>query len=133
MDILKPQIKGYVVITDLKSGKVLFEGSNTTTGDALEITARSLSNLNSAPAIDLIRAIGSGFSVDKAIATATYNSGENSMNFSAIFLEADFDGTVTEARLASSVLGLDFAIKTGLSVLKGAASQLSIAWKITLT
>jgi len=133
MEKLKPQLKGYITITNPKTGKVLFAGENTIAGDALEITARSLSNLNGAPSIDLITAIGQGFSAAKFISTATYDSQDNSMNFQALFMEADFDGTVTETKLSSSLLGLDFATKIGLSIIKGNTSMLSIAWKIIMT
>lgn len=138
MDEIKPKIKGYIIITNIETKEILLQENNTLSVTALEVLLKSLTNLNQSPSVDIIRGIGTNtdttaFSIDKTIATAVYSSGDNSLNFEAIFDNGDFNGNLTEARLRSSILDLDFSYKTGLNILKDNLNQLSIAWKIILT
>lgn len=126
-------IKGFVTILSNKDGKVLEEHNAIDVINAPEILLRSLTNLDFDKTINSIRVEGNFGIFDKPISSAEYNGTGQSITFSTIMEEGDFDGTINKLSLRSTALGLNLANKENLSILKDSQSRILITWRISLT
>lgn len=132
-DSIKLGIRGHILVTSNKEG-VLYDHSNTISSGALPTIIQCLSQIGGNKSLDSIKAIGDFGSAQVAISNTHYNPGESSIEFTALFDENSFNGTVTTLKLMSVSLGdIEFAKKTGLSLLKDSQTRLQIKWKITIT
>lgn len=130
---LNLNIRGNITISSNKSG-LLYNNSNTIGPDELEIVARCLALLNTTGGVDNIQVSGDfGDPVLREIFEKEYDPVTNSVRFTTIFYETDFDGEITDLALKSLSFGdLILATKTGLSIIKDSTSRVRIDWKITI-
>lgn len=132
-DTLRIGLEGHVRVTSNKYG-VVYDNSNTIGINALEILTRCMGQVDLEKSVDKIKVSGPFGEFTGDIIANNYISAENAMEFSAIFYENNFDGTVTELELQCSALGNKImATRTGVSILKDAATRLRVDWKITVT
>jgi hypothetical protein len=122
-------LKGHIIITS-SSGEILFEEHNEIESSAITIVARCLTQLDFSKAVDKIRASGNFTAYEREVTKVDYNAGENSVKFTAVFFEEDFDGIVTKLELRCGTLNLNFAKKEGLNLAKDNNSRIQVDWKI---
>jgi len=125
------RLEGQVTIRN--RGKIIFRESNTITGNNLQILMMCLANVPLSPSIDVIVANGDFGSVDLSVFDSVYDTTEKSITFMATAFEESFQGTVTDLELKCSLLGLNLAVKTGVSYAKDDETRLQFDWKIKIT
>lgn len=99
---------------------------------AKEVVAERLAE-NNLVRIDQIEILNGGLSLAiRAITERIVSPGElDAVTFNAIFEEAAFTGSFTEARLISSGKG-NFSIITGLALSKSGSEKILVSWKIKI-
>jgi hypothetical protein len=112
--------------------KLYYFFNNAIQAIAKEVVAERLAE-NNLVRIDQIELLNGGLSLAvRDITERIVPPGElDSVTFNAIFDEASFSGSFTEARLISSAKG-DFSIVTGLSLSKSPTEKIMISWKIKI-
>lgn len=125
------KIKGHVKV--FKENKRIFSRHNEITTDSLQIIMRCLSSVPLNPSIDLITVGGDFDPVDLEIFDSVYDMADNSITFIANAFEGSFNGTITNMQLRSSLLGLNFAERDDVSIIKDDAERLKIQWTIRIT
>lgn len=133
-DIIKPKFKGEVKIwTEDRYGNItiLYEDHNTIVANAENVIRRCISG--DAYPIDNIAA----YKAAVLLATKEVTTDDRTListdafEFTTIFTFDDFDDTLDELRLVSSLAG-NFSEVTGLSIEKTSLEQLGVTWKITI-
>lgn len=129
---LNLRFRGHIKATSNKLG-ILYNNSNTIGADALEIVTRCLGQLGNTQQVDTIIVDGNFGTSERTVIENSYNAVDNSITFSAIFYEGDFDGQISDMKLISESLGDKvMATKAGLSITKDGSSRLRIDWKINV-
>jgi hypothetical protein len=129
-DQAKIKIKGEVTIS--RNGEVIFCKHNTISGQALEIILRSLASVPVAVSVDQVVFGGDFGSVTKSIVDTEVNNLLSSITFITQALEEDFEGNITNLKLKSGLMDVDFATKGGISIDKDNATRIEVRWKITI-
>lgn len=126
---VKASIKGHILITDVKTNEVLYDGANNLTVDAEELVTKMLGTSSYLSTIAALK-----FSVDLKnanISSVTYPD-TSSVKLKAVFVESDFDDTLDELQLRFN--GTDaFSEKTGLSITKNSSLQIAVEWTLSIT
>ena len=132
-EIIKPNAKGHLKLWLIdKDGKitVLYDDHNAIVADAETIMRNCISGYSTP--VDAIVAYKSG----GVLASKTVGEEErafvstNGFTFTTLFTFADFNDTLDELRLESSIVG-SFSEVTGLDISKSSEEQLGISWTIT--
>lgn len=82
--------------------------------------------------VDTIKARGGFGTFDGTITEKIYRPEDNSITFSTLYEEGDFNGEIKSLELRHTG-GYIMAYKAGLSVVKDSQSRVKINWKITVT
>lgn len=133
-DNIKFRLQGKLEIASLnKNGEIdiLYENHNLIETDAIKIITRCLTQVDFNKSIDMMEAIGNFPTTSKVISSVTYPS-DNQIQFTCIFEENDFQGTVTDLKMKSSALELVFSSKAGLNITKDDEMRLRVKWQITI-
>lgn len=132
-EIIKPQLKGHVqafIIDKLGNKRIVYDDHNAIVDNAETILRNCVSGYQTP--IDAITA----YKLGAVLASKTVGEEHRTMvstdafTFVTIFEFADFDDTLDELRLNSSIEG-SFSEVTGLSIEKTSVDQLGISWTIT--
>jgi len=126
---LKALIKGHIKVTEIRTGEVLYDGSNNLTAAAEELLTKCLGSSNFLSTIAALKA--SVLLFNAAVTVVTYPD-TSSVTLRAVFLEGDFNDTLDELELRFN--GADvFSEKTGLSITKNGSTQIAVEWTLTAT
>jgi hypothetical protein len=131
-DNIKMGLKGRITITDQKN-VALFDDNNQIEPSALEIITRCLTQRDFSKSINKIKAYGDFGESEANISHTEYLPGESAILLRAVFLETDFNGTVTDLELRCSALDLIFASKHDLNITKDGSARVQVDWKIFVT
>lgn len=128
---IKLKARGYITLR--KGGRVVYRNHNQIGPDMLKIVTMCLSQLQGNRQVDTIKAIGDFGSIDRPITGINYESETNTIIFSTVFYEFDFNGTLESLELLSLSLGNALlAKKDDLDIFKDGNSRLQIDWAIKI-
>lgn len=133
-DLFRPLIKGEVIFLKMVQGNwtKYHSQDNAIQPIAKEVVAERLAE-NNLVRIDEIEILNGGLSLaTRSITERIVSPSElDAVTFNAIFEEASFTGSFTEARLISSGKGT-FSIITGLALSKSGSEKIMVSWKIKI-
>lgn len=134
-DNLKPQIHGHLKVEILENGKrtILYDDHNDIQAAVAETVIRNCISGYSTP-LDYIAAYKAGGLLASKTLTEDYRTftSTDAFTFLVLFDFEDFNDTLDEVRLGSSIEGV-FSKVESLSIEKTNLQQLSISWKITIS
>lgn len=126
---LTASIKGHILITDVITNEVLYDGANNLTVDAEELVTKMLGTSSRLSTIAAMKA--SSDLKNANVSSVTYPD-TSSVKLKAVFVESDFNDTLDELQLRFD--GTDaFSEKTGLSISKNGSTQIAVEWTLTIT
>ena len=129
-DSIYLDLMGHIEI--FNNGELIFSEKNAITNDAIFILLNSLNTTGEHNGIDTLN-VSVGFAIiRKPITEAIVNNIDNSITFTTILVENDFNGNINQLSLQSSKLGKLFSIKSGLNINKDNNMRLKINWKIII-
>ena len=139
LDRLDLNMKGHIQVH--KGEELIFEEHNQIMPKALLIILNSLDATRNI-GINKLHVVTSAGEVKKDITTTLVNPTSNSVTFTTVLLETDFNGYINSLYLRSEPVGLlvggmsgelpNFSGKTGLNILKDGNTRLKISWEITI-
>lgn len=130
-EIINIGIKGHlkIWIVDKDGERILFDDHNDVdTIPALDIIRRCISGEDKP--IDLVACYKAAVLLASKSFTSISYGGTEDVTYTSLFTFGDFNDTLDEIRLVSSILG-NFSTVTGLSITKTDAQELGISWTLT--
>lgn len=129
-DTIYLDLRGHIEI--FNEDELIYSEKNAITNDAIFILLNSLNTTGVRNGIDTLK-VSVGFSIiKKPISEAIVNNIDNSITFTTILVENDFNGNINELSLESIKLGKLFSTKSGLNINKDNNMRLKINWKIII-
>lgn len=128
-DNINIDLKGHIEV--YQDEQLILSEPNAITNNAIHVILSSLgTQINNG--IDILRVKVGTQTIDKPILESTVDINDNSITFTTILVENDFNGVINQLYLHSSLLDKSFSSKTGLSILKDDNMRIKIKWKITI-
>ena len=125
---VRVQVKGHVTISEVDSGKVLYDDHNALTANAPNIIRNALGG--GIPISEIIALKAAVVLAVSPVSTVTYTS-TNEVTFRSVFTPASFNDTLDELQLGNPAFGL-FSTVTALSIFKDGATQIAVEWKLEI-